>query len=161
MKKWNHKKCSIKLPPKGSESERRNEKNSVKKKNLLLKDSTALLCYVVLTRHKSYLQIVVYILLSFSFCLPRCLLCASFLLSSRLQSILLHGILLWPWPQPNHIQFQYFSSPFHLSICFNEASLSAVVWRNRPLNRLTNKHPERKWTEKFPRSSRRRWSSRC
>lgn len=72
--------------------------------------------------------------------------------SSVVERFYICGILFLPpfsWSR-NLIIFNFnILSPFHLSIYFNETFL--VVWRNRPLNRLTNKHPERKWMEKFPR----------
>lgn len=61
-----YEKCSIESLRKGSKeaAENRIEKERKefnKEERRISKDSTALLCYVVLTRHKSYLQIVVYI----------------------------------------------------------------------------------------------------
>lgn len=60
------------------------EKNLLKKKKVLLKDSTALLCYVVLTRHKSYHKIVVYVLFLASSLCPLLVRLMEFLFSSRM-----------------------------------------------------------------------------
>lgn len=139
--------------------EKKCEKNSWKTKTFLLKDSTALLCYVVLTRHKSYLQIVVSaFFLSFSLVMPGSFF-SHFLLSRLLLSLsalCFAGRLAFhrsrSRSRPNHIQFQN----IYLCVSFSMKHLSPrrltdFVWRKRPPNRLTNKHPDED-ERKFPRS---------